>query len=169
MKNIMTGAVVERSFNPTDKMPRAIVETKEMQYVYNDGELYYFMDTETYEQIPLNKDQVYDMIVYAAVGVWGLAFGGAPTLFQTALAKTAADAADVAQSMLVTAWNTAIAGGGLVGGVLLSRLGIGAFSPALLVLLAATLLVVWAAKRQGFAAAVADGPVPRPVASGRQA
>lgn len=108
-------------------------------------------------------------IVYAAVGVWGLAFGGAATLFQTALAKTAADAADVAQSMLVTAWNTAIAGGGLVGGVLLSRLGIGAFSPALLVLLAATLLVAWAAKRRGFAAAVADGPVPRPVASGRQA
>ena len=62
IKNIMTGAVVERSFNPTDKMPRAHIETKEMQYLYNDGELYYFMDTETYEQIPLNKSEVEDMI-----------------------------------------------------------------------------------------------------------
>jgi predicted MFS family arabinose efflux permease len=91
-------------------------------------------------------------VVYAAVAAWGLAFGGSATLFQTALAKTAGDAADVAQSMLVTAWNTAIAGGGLVGGVLLERLGVGAFAPALLVLLAATLVVVWAARRHGFPA-----------------
>ena len=62
IKNIMTGAVVERSFNPTDKMPRAHIETKEMQYLYTDGELYYFLDTETYEQIPLNKSEVEDMI-----------------------------------------------------------------------------------------------------------
>ena len=62
MKNIMTGAVVERSFNPTDKMPRAVVETKEMQYVYADGDLYYFMDLDTYEQIPLNREQVEDAI-----------------------------------------------------------------------------------------------------------
>ena len=53
LKNVMTGAVVERSFNPTDKQPRATIETKEMQYVYNDGEFYYFMDQETFEQIPL--------------------------------------------------------------------------------------------------------------------
>ena len=59
-KNVITGAVVERSFNPTDKMPRAIVETKEMQYVYNDGELYYFMDTETYEQIPISASTLSD-------------------------------------------------------------------------------------------------------------
>lgn len=91
-------------------------------------------------------------VVYAAVAAWGLAFGGSATLFQTALAKTAGDAADVAQSMLVTAWNTAIAGGGLVGGVLLERVGAGAFAPALLVLLAATLVVVWAARRHGFPA-----------------
>jgi elongation factor P len=64
IKNVMTGAVVERSFNPTDKMPRAIVETKEMQYVYNDGDLYYFMDLETYEQMPLNREQVEDAIPY---------------------------------------------------------------------------------------------------------
>jgi predicted MFS family arabinose efflux permease len=92
--------------------------------------------------------------VYAAVGAWGLAFGGAATLFQTALAKTAGDAADVAQSMLVTAWNTAIAGGGIVGGVLLDRLGVGAFSPALLMLLLATLLVAWSARHHGFPVSV---------------
>jgi len=68
IKNVMTGAVVERSFNPTDKMPRAIVETKDMQYVYNDGGLYYFMDLETYEQMPLNRDQVEDAIPYVKEG-----------------------------------------------------------------------------------------------------
>ena len=53
-KNVITGAVVERSFNPTAKFPTAFVERKTMQYSYNDGELYYFMDMETYEQIPIN-------------------------------------------------------------------------------------------------------------------
>ncbi len=91
-------------------------------------------------------------MVYLAVGIWGVAFGGTPTLFQTALAQTAGDAADVAQSMLVTAWNTAIAAGGFVGGTLLERLGVAAFSPVLLALLAATLAVVWAARRHGFPA-----------------
>lgn len=62
LKNVMTGAVLERTFNPTDKYPRAHIETKEMQYLYSDGELYYFMDTETYEQLPLNHDQVEDAI-----------------------------------------------------------------------------------------------------------
>lgn len=88
--------------------------------------------------------------VYGAVGAWGLAFGGAATLFQTALAKAAGEAADVAQSMLVTVWNLAIAGGGIVGGVLLDRFGAGAFPPALIVLLTATLLAVWAARQHGF-------------------
>ncbi len=64
IKNVMTGAVVERTFNPTDKMPRAIIETKEMQYLYNDGDLYYFMDPETYEQMPLSRDAVEDAIVF---------------------------------------------------------------------------------------------------------
>ena len=64
IKNVMTGAVVERTFNPTDKMPRAIIETKEMQYLYNDGDLYYFMDPETYEQMPLGKDAVEDAIPF---------------------------------------------------------------------------------------------------------
>ena len=62
LKNVMTGAVLERTFSPTDKYPTAHIETKEMQYLYNDGELYYFMDTETFEQLPLNHDQVEDAI-----------------------------------------------------------------------------------------------------------
>ena len=62
LKNVMTGAVLERTFNPTDKYPPAHIETKEMQYLYADGSLYYFMDVETYEQIPLNHDQVEDAI-----------------------------------------------------------------------------------------------------------
>jgi predicted MFS family arabinose efflux permease len=82
--------------------------------------------------------------VYAAVAAWGLAFGGAATLFQTALAKAAGEAADVAQSMLVTAWNLAIAGGGIAGGLLLDRFGAGAFAPAMLVLLVAALTMAWA-------------------------
>ena len=64
IKNIITGAVVEKSFNPTDKFPKAHIERKEMQYLYEDGGLYYFMDNETYEQIPLNKEQVEDAIQY---------------------------------------------------------------------------------------------------------
>ncbi|MBQ2985120.1 MAG: elongation factor P [Clostridia bacterium] len=64
LKNVMTGAVLERTFSPTDKYPKAHIETKEMQYLYNDGELYYFMDTESYEQLPLNYSQVEDAINY---------------------------------------------------------------------------------------------------------
>jgi elongation factor P len=64
IKNIMTGAVLERTFNPTDKMPKAIIETKEMQYLYSDGDLYHFMDTETFEQIPLTHEQVEDAISF---------------------------------------------------------------------------------------------------------
>lgn len=89
-------------------------------------------------------------VVYGAVAIWGLAFGGVATLFQTALANAAGEATDVAQSMLVTTWNTAIAGGGLLGGLLLERLGVGAFAPVLLALLLAALLAVWGARRHGF-------------------
>jgi len=64
IRNIMTGSIIERTFNPTEKFPRAHIETKEMQYLYNDGDLYYFMDIETYEQIPLNKEQVEDAMKY---------------------------------------------------------------------------------------------------------
>lgn len=64
LKNVMTGAVIEKTFSPTEKFEEAVIERREMQYLYNDGELYYFMDTETYEQIPLNYDKVEDAIKY---------------------------------------------------------------------------------------------------------
>ncbi len=54
LRNVITGAVIEKTFNPTDKFPPAHVERKEMQYLYSDGDLYYFMDMETYEQNPIN-------------------------------------------------------------------------------------------------------------------
>ena len=56
LKNVVTGSVVERTFNPNDKYPEAFIERKDMQYLYNDGDLYYFMDTETFEQTPINKN-----------------------------------------------------------------------------------------------------------------
>ncbi|MDF2988338.1 MAG: translation elongation factor [Eubacterium sp.] len=58
LKNIVTGATVERTFNPTDKMPKAHIERKDMQYLYNDGDLYYFMDVESYEQLPINQSSI---------------------------------------------------------------------------------------------------------------
>ncbi|MDI9475968.1 MAG: elongation factor P [Bacillota bacterium] len=63
-KNLKTGAIREDAFNPSDRFPRARIETKEMQYLYNDGQLYYFMDNETFEQIPLTHEEVEDAIIY---------------------------------------------------------------------------------------------------------
>ena len=63
-RNILTGATREEAFNPNDKFPKAHIETKQMQYLYNDGELYYFMDTETYDQVPLTYELVEDAIKY---------------------------------------------------------------------------------------------------------
>ena len=63
-KNILTGAIREEAFNPSDKFPKAHIDTKQMQYLYNDGELYYFMDGETFEQVPISKEDVEDAIVY---------------------------------------------------------------------------------------------------------
>ena len=60
LKNVITGAVVERTFSPTDKFENAYVERKDMEYLYNDGDLYYFMDGETYEQLPINADKLSD-------------------------------------------------------------------------------------------------------------
>ena len=60
IRNVISGAVTERSFNPTEKFPTAFVERKEMEYSYNDGELYYFMDQETWEQIPINASTLGD-------------------------------------------------------------------------------------------------------------
>ena len=60
IRNVITGSTTERTFNPSDKFPDAFIDRKEMQYMYTDGELYYFMDMETYEQVPLNKDKLPD-------------------------------------------------------------------------------------------------------------
>lgn len=88
--------------------------------------------------------------VLIGVAAWGLSFGGAPTLLQTALADAAGEGADVAQSMLVTVFNLAVAGGGVAGGLLLGWLGPAALPWALAVLALACLCVVWPARRAGF-------------------
>ena len=60
IKNVITGATIERSFNPSDKLPKAHIERKDMQYSYNDDNLYYFMDMETFELIPISEETVGD-------------------------------------------------------------------------------------------------------------
>ncbi|MCY1713084.1 elongation factor P [Caproiciproducens galactitolivorans] len=60
IRNVITGSVTERTFNPNDKYPTAYIERKEMQYLYSDGDLYYFMDSETFEQTPINKSVLSD-------------------------------------------------------------------------------------------------------------
>lgn len=64
LKNVITGAVLEKTFNPSEKLQGAEIEKKEMQYLYNDGGLYYFMDNETYDQLPLNKEDLGDTLKY---------------------------------------------------------------------------------------------------------
>ncbi len=64
LKDIVTGATIERTFSPTDKFPRAHIERKDMQYLYNDGNFYYFMDVETYEQIPLDAEMLGDALKF---------------------------------------------------------------------------------------------------------
>ncbi|MGN0653626.1 MAG: elongation factor P [Oscillospiraceae bacterium] len=60
IKNVITGAVVEKSYNPSAKFPTAFVERKDMEYSYSDGDLYYFMDSETYEQVPISASELSD-------------------------------------------------------------------------------------------------------------
>jgi predicted MFS family arabinose efflux permease len=91
-------------------------------------------------------------VVYACVAVWGLTFGGAATLLQTALADSAGEGADVALSLNVVAWNSVIAGGGVAGGVLLDRWGAQTFPAAMALLLAVGFFIAWRARRHGFAA-----------------
>ena len=64
LKNIKSGGVVEKTFRPTEKCPQARIDRKDMQYLYEDGELYYFMDTETYDQVALNTDTVGDALKF---------------------------------------------------------------------------------------------------------
>lgn len=91
-------------------------------------------------------------LVYAGVAAWGLAFGGVPTLFQTASIRAAGDDADVAQSMCVTAWNVGIAGGGLCGGLLLDRAGAGVLPWVAGALGVVALLTICNARQHGFRA-----------------
>nr|WP_206445457.1 MFS transporter [Burkholderia gladioli] len=89
-------------------------------------------------------------VLYGGAAAWGLSFGGAATLLQTALADNAGDGADVALSMNVVAWNGAIAGGGLLGGVLLDAWGAASFAPALVLLLAIGFVTAWCGSAHGF-------------------
>ncbi len=89
-------------------------------------------------------------VVVGAVALWGLSFGGAATLLGTASADAAGDGVDVAQAMNTTAWNMAIAGGGVAGGVLLNHIGSQSLPWAVLAFLAPALAVAWAARAHGF-------------------
>ena len=64
LKNIISGGIVEKTFRPTEKFPKAHIERKDMQYLYSDGELYHFMDVENYEQIALNEDAIGDSLKF---------------------------------------------------------------------------------------------------------
>ena len=88
--------------------------------------------------------------VIALIAVWGLTFGGAATLLGTASADAAGQGVDIAQAMVTTAWNTAIAGGGLFGGLLLGRFGAPSFPYAMLIAVLAALAVAWRASAHGF-------------------
>ncbi len=88
IKNVITVAVTETTFNPSDKFPTAFVERKDMEYLYNDGELYYFMDPESYEQIPLNASTLSDNFKFVKentvckiLSVKGNVFGVEPPYF----------------------------------------------------------------------------------------
>ena len=88
IKNVITGSVTERTFNPTDKFPPAYVDRRDMQYLYNDGDLYYFMDMETYEQTPISKGTLGDNfkfvkenMVCKVVSYKGNVFAVEPPLF----------------------------------------------------------------------------------------
>lgn len=64
VRSVMSGMMRDETFNPNEKFPRAIIETKEMQYLYNDGSLYYFMDNTTYDQLPLDESAIEESIMY---------------------------------------------------------------------------------------------------------
>ncbi|WP_340608493.1 MFS transporter [Xenorhabdus bharatensis] len=89
-------------------------------------------------------------IALLGIMLWGITFGGAPTLLQTAIADVAGDGADVAQSMLVTVFNLAVASGGLIGGGLLQQIGPSSFSVTMFALAILSILVVFQAKSYGF-------------------
>ncbi|MGF0238884.1 MFS transporter [Rhodococcus sp. IEGM1300] len=102
-------------------------------------------------------------VIYLGVAVWGVSFGGAATLLQTALADAAGDGADVALSLNVVAWNSAIAGSGVVGGVLLDTWGVASFPWAMAVLVVLGFSIVWGARAHGFTAGPRDADKPAAV------
>ncbi|NLK20916.1 MAG: elongation factor P [Epulopiscium sp.] len=88
LRNLKSGGVTEKTFRPTEKVPRAHIERKDMQYLYNDGELYHFMDVESYDQIALEKDQLGDSLEFVKENEMikilshkGVVFGVEPPLF----------------------------------------------------------------------------------------
>jgi elongation factor P len=88
IRNVITGSVIEQTFNPSDKYPSAFVERKEMQYLYNDGGLYYFMDNETYENVPIGADVLNDNFKFVkentdvkVLSYKGNVFGVEPSFF----------------------------------------------------------------------------------------
>ncbi len=90
IKNVIAGGVVEKTFSPTDKYPTAYIERKEMEYSYNDGDLYYFMDPETYDMVPVGKDDLDDNfkfvkenMVCRILSYKGKVFGVEPPTFVT--------------------------------------------------------------------------------------
>jgi predicted MFS family arabinose efflux permease len=93
------------------------------------------------------------VVVYGCIALWGVAYGGTATLFQTASAKAAGSVADIAQSIIVTVWNIAIAGGGVIGGILLNTYSVAYFPWTLLALLVIALVVAWSAQTAGFPSA----------------
>lgn len=64
LKNVISGGVVEKTFRPTEKCPQARIDRKDMQYLYNDGDLYYFMDVESYDQIALSTEAIGDALTF---------------------------------------------------------------------------------------------------------
>ena len=64
LKNIVNGGVVEKTFRPTEKFPQARIDRVDMQYLYNDGDLFYFMNVETYDQVALNEDTIGDALKF---------------------------------------------------------------------------------------------------------
>lgn len=88
IKNVMTGTILERAFSPSDKFERAQITRRDMEYLYNDGDLAYFMDTETYEQLPLDMSQVKDALTFVkentvckVLSYKGNVFGVEPPMF----------------------------------------------------------------------------------------
>lgn len=88
IRNVISGSVLDRTFNPNEKFPTAFVERKDMEYLYSDGDLYYFMDSETYENVPINSDKLGDSfkfvkenVVCKVLSYKGVIFGVEPPTF----------------------------------------------------------------------------------------